>query len=237
MSEPPLVWITRAEPGASATAARIQAIGFRPLVSPLLTVRSLPAELDLTGVAALAFTSTNGVRAFAAREPERGLPVFAVGDTTAKAARLAGFAAVQSANGDVIDLCRLIVAAKPEGLILNPGGRERAGDMVGYLSRHGLPARAVALYDTPAAETLPEAALEARAVDAVLLHSPRGATILAARTAPFDLSEMTAFGFSAHCLRPLRTLGFAKLVKAERPREDALLDALLATLGNPPHGR
>ena len=51
--------------------------------------------LDLDGVQALIATSANGVRAFAARDPRRSLPVCAVGDATARAASDAGFADVE----------------------------------------------------------------------------------------------------------------------------------------------
>lgn len=68
------VWITRAEPGASATAQRIAALGHTPLVAPLLRIEPVEApQVDLRGVAALAFTSANGVRAVAAAEPTRTL--------------------------------------------------------------------------------------------------------------------------------------------------------------------
>ena len=63
------IWVTRAEPGASATAGRLRALGLDPLVSPVLEVRPLEAAIDTDGAAALAFTSANAVRAFAAREP------------------------------------------------------------------------------------------------------------------------------------------------------------------------
>ena len=58
----PLVWVTRAQPGAAATAERLRAMGYEPLVAPLLEVRTLPGgPIDLTGVAALAFTSASGI--------------------------------------------------------------------------------------------------------------------------------------------------------------------------------
>ena len=48
------VWITRAQPGAAATAERVRALGHEPLVAPLLAVRLLEgAAVDLDGVAAL----------------------------------------------------------------------------------------------------------------------------------------------------------------------------------------
>ncbi len=230
------VWVTRAEPGASATAARLQSIGLQTLVAPLLAVRPLETKIDLGGVAALAFTSINGVEIYAAREPGRDLPVFTVGDATAGAAGRAGFTDVRSAGGGVGDLGRLIVREKPQGAVLHPGGRERAGDLAGYLERHGVEATQVALYDTPAVEALSADALEAlreRRVSAVLLHSPRAATILADLVRGFDLSDIIALGLSSHCLRPVSRLAFAAFVQAQRPEESALLDALLVALGNP----
>ena len=66
-SQRPLkIWITRAEPGAEATAARVRERGHTPLVAPLLAVRMVEdPQIDLSGVRALAFTSANGLRAFA----------------------------------------------------------------------------------------------------------------------------------------------------------------------------
>ena len=227
------VWITRAEPGAAATAARVRAIGFDPLAAPLLTVQPLETPLDLDGVGSIAFTSTNGVRAFAARSDWRGAPVFAVGDATAKAARVAGFKGVSSADGGMAALIRLIGKARPPGVVLHPCGLHLAGDFKGGLMRAGLTARDVALYDTPAVEGLPDAAIQAledREVAAVLLHSPRAADILASLAGGCDLSGIQALGLSPACLQPLKPLGFANLIKARRPREDALLDALLAAL-------
>ena len=105
-----VVWITRAQPGAARTADRVQALGFTPLIAPLLAVQSLSPSIDLDGMGSLAFTSVNGVASFAALSVERDLPVFAVGDATAQAARDAGFATVVSASGDVEDLERAIAA-------------------------------------------------------------------------------------------------------------------------------
>ena len=96
------IWITRAQPGAGATAERVRALGHDALIAPLLAVRALPdVEVDLGGVAALAFTSANGVRAFADICAERAIRVFAVGAATAQAARASGFKLVLSADGNV----------------------------------------------------------------------------------------------------------------------------------------
>lgn len=220
------VWITRARPGALATAERVRGLGLTAIVDPLLAVESLDVHLDLSRIAALAFTSANGVEAFARLSEERGLPVFAVGRATAKAARGEGFASVSSADGDVEDLCALIAARAP-GYVLWAGAREPAGDLVGMLRGRGLMATGVAVYETleraPSEDTL--ARLDAPAT--VLLHSPRAARVLAAilrrRPAPtarfLCLSEAVA--------APLRDIAEPGSVTfAPRPDESALLDLL-----------
>jgi uroporphyrinogen-III synthase len=58
----------------------------------------------VSGVGALAFTSVNGVEAFAARSAWRETRVFAVGAATAAAARAAGFADIVSSEGGVTAL-------------------------------------------------------------------------------------------------------------------------------------
>jgi uroporphyrinogen-III synthase len=231
----PKVWITRAEPGAAATAARIAALGFEPLVAPVLTIGTLDTPIDLTDVDTLAFTSANGVRAFASACPRRDLAVFAVGDTTAEAAQRSGFADVASADDDVAGLGRLIVARRPGGVVLLPGPVERAGDLAGALTRQGLNARKLDLYRSEAVQSLPApaaAALDRRSLAAILIHSPRAAATVAGLLTHFDISGVAVIGLSSACLAPLESLLVGVAISAAAPREDALLTALLAALGN-----
>src|SRR4051812_26476328 len=125
------IWITRAQPGADVTAERVRALGHDAVVAPLLAVKPLAdVHIDLSGVAALAFTSANGVRAFADVSGDRSLKVFAVGAATAAAARAAGFRSVLSADGDVDALAEGIAMRRTElrGAVLHPGAAEPAGD-------------------------------------------------------------------------------------------------------------
>lgn len=224
------VWITRAQSGAARTAARLTALGFEPVVAPLLTIRPLPDALprflaaapDLTTVAALAFTSPNGVEAFAALVPApllRDRPVFAVGDATAEAARAAGFADARSAAGDIHALARLIAASPIDGLILAPGAREPAGDLAALL-----PDRAIQRLPVYAAEET-DAAVPA-AFDAVLVHSPRAARALAAVLPPAAARNRLAVCISAAAAAPLAALSFAEIRTAEAPDETSMLTAL-----------
>lgn len=218
------VWITRAQPGAARTAARLTALGFEPVVAPLLTIRPLPDALsaapDLTTVTALAFTSPNGVAAFAALTSRlRDRPVFAVGDATAEAARDVGFADARSAAGDIHALARLIDASPIKGLILAPGAREPAGDLPALLPDHDV--RRLPVY----------AAEETDAVvpphfDAVLLHSPRAARALAAILTPDAAANRVAICISAAAAAPLTALGLAEIRTADAPDEASMLTAL-----------
>jgi len=222
------VWITRARPGAVATAERVTALGFEAIVEPLLAVAFLDAELDLAQVAALAFTSANGVEAFARLSDERALPVFAVGRATARAAQDAGFASVSSADGDVDDLGDLI-AAGASGPVLWAGAREPAGDLVGQLRGRGVMAKGAAVYET--IERAPSAEVLAR-LDApltVLLHSPRAARILVRRLEGRRTPGLRALCLSEAVAAPLA--GFVEpgsVTFAPRPDETELLELLTA---------
>lgn len=214
--------MTRAEPGASRTAARLTALGFEPVVAPVLVIRPLPqAAPDLTGIAALAFTSPNGVDAFAALDAARELPVFAVGEATAAAARAAGFGVVRSAGGDLSDLARLLAAEGPAaGVVLAPGAREPAGDLAD-LPTGGCEVRRLAVY-----EAIETGAVATPAFDAVLVHSPRAARAVAAMDA---VRGRRVVVISVAAARPFGPRTGADLKVAEAPTEAALLEAL----GNP----
>jgi uroporphyrinogen-III synthase len=216
------IWVTRAEPEASQTAQRLRALGHAPLVAPVLAVQALDAAIDLQGVATLAFTSANGVRAFAARCAERSLPVYAVGDATAAAARAAGFAAVASAAGDVEALARLILRAPPQGAVLAPGAAERAGDLIGLLQAQGAPAQALALY-----ETRPTGALAPPGAEALLLHSPKAADE-AAKALDGDpaAGALTAYCLSPAVAAPLQRIPLRSVSIAGAPSEASLLALL-----------
>src|SRR5438552_7633969 len=138
------IWITRAQPGADSTAERVRGMGHDALVAPLLTVRRLEdVEIDLSDVGALAFTSANGVRAFAELSGDRKLRVYAVGGATAQAARAAGFSSVLSADGGVEALAHGIAARRGElnGVVLHAGAAELAADLIGLLEARCVPAR------------------------------------------------------------------------------------------------
>jgi uroporphyrinogen-III synthase len=229
----PRVLVTRAEPGASETAARLLAVNYDPVVEPVFTLRHLYP--DLPPFDALAFTSANGVRAFTKLSARRDVPVFCVGRRTQAAAQSLGFANAASANGDVAALGELIrEKLTPGARLLHSGNEDARGDLSGQLRRAGFNARFVATYlAEPAAQPGPALAAHlagAERLDAALVHSPAAGAILAgflqkapgAPTLPLAAISDAALA-SAHGV----------LVEtAATPDEDALLAALGRLLGH-----
>lgn len=174
-----LVWITRTEPGAQTSADAVKALGVTPVIAPLMhvtaTAHGSAAPHDGE---ALAFTSANGVRAFAALSDKRSHDVYCVGAATGEQARAIGFSDVQSAGGNVESLAKLI-KSRGKNSIVHYSGVHVAGDLTGALNVAGLTARREIIYGTQAVSEIPNAA-KALMNDGgyVLLHSPKAAQIL-----------------------------------------------------------
>jgi uroporphyrinogen-III synthase len=227
--------VTRPLPQGEALAQRLRAAGHEALICPLLTVEWLDADLSLDGVAALVFTSANGVAAFARLQETRGLPVFCVGDATARAAREAGFSEVESAEGNAQDLADLIRARWPRegGGLLHISGEDQAFDLTGDLSRRGFDARRAVLYRTLAVEQLPgdvRTALDSGAMDGMLFLSPRTAASFVSLCERQGLGErcrtLAAYCLSEAVAEAAGGLPWGTVRIAARPTQSSLLDLL-----------
>lgn len=232
--------ITRPEPDGGALADILAARGIETLRAPLLAIEQVAdAALDLEGVTALLVTSANGVRAFAARCPDRSLRLYAVGDASARAAREAGFGEVESAAGDVDALARLVIgrAGPGDGVFLHVAGSRVAGDLGGLLAGAGLRYRRAPLYRARLVETLPAAAasaLDAGTLDGALFHSPRTARHFAALVTGAGRQaaclRLTAFCLSQAVAQALAGLAWQRVSVAKRPDQDSLVQLLAGTM-------
>ena len=223
------VWVTRARPAADDTAARLVELGHQPVVAPLIEAYPRAGVDPGLGaeIGALAFTSVHGVTAFAALTPDRSRPAFAVGETTASAARAAGFTVIGAGDGGVDALAAAIVAGRGDfqGGVAHPGAADPAGDLTGALLAAGIPVKRLVVYETRMAPGLPQGLAETWP-EAVLLHSPKAARALARLLPPAWAPHLTAYALSSACAAPLAELGLARLVAAPFPREAALLKLL-----------
>lgn len=225
------LWVTRAEPGAAATAGRVHALGLEALVFPLLAVERIDIVPDLDGVGGLVFTSANAVRAFANLSPRRAFAVFAVGEATAEAARAAGFADVTLGASDGRALAELIVARwrAASGILAVITPEAPAFDVAKALSAAGLSVRRLVLYRTVPVAVPPPDLLDAlsEGLDGVLIHSPRTAEALAALPLPAAVfADVTLYALSEACAQPLRALPWRQIRVADHPREGALLQLI-----------
>jgi len=228
--------VTRPEPDASETAARLNALDIETVIEPLLIAETLQTTLpDAAGFAALAVTSANALRALR----DRGdlprllqLPLYAVGDRTAEAARDLGFAEVISARGNFDDLVALLARAGIGGPILYPAARQQAGDLGKALAPHGIMVITAAVYDMVPATALGETAragLASGAIAAALFYSRRTAETFAGLTA--DLGNRTRLGMlclSEAVAEPLVAAHFVRVSLADHPSEEAMLGLALS---------
>lgn len=226
------VIVTRAEPAAADTVARLKAAGYNPILSPVLTLESLPdAALDMDSVRHLIFTSANGARYFLERRAVGEMTVWCVGEATAAAVRQGGGQDVREGDGNVADLAAMILAA-PEaqtGALLHIANEAAAGDLVATLKEAGLAARFAPLYRTvPVKDLDPDAAsaLETAPRVVVLVHSAKGAAALRDAAHGLDLSRVVFVAISPAASRPLTGCGARAIVNAASPNEAALMDAV-----------
>lgn len=219
------ILILRPEPGGSATALRARALGLEAVTAPLFTLRPLAWDPpDPSGFDALLLTSANAARhAGPALDRFVALPCFAVGESTAAAARAAGFARVVDGPADGAALARAAAHAGI-GRALHLHGRD-------HLALPGASIRIEgrAVYAADPVTALPEIAIRALAAGAIaLLHSPRSAALFAslaprrARVRIAAISEPTALAAGP---------GWGQIAVAPAPRDSALLE-LAAKLCN-----
>jgi uroporphyrinogen-III synthase len=161
--------VLRPEPGNAATAAAIEAMGLAAIRLPLFDIHAIDwTPPDVARFDALLLTSANAPRhAGPGLAALRGLPVHAVGEATATAARDAGLEVVAVGDRDGAALVAAAAASGVRrGLLL--GGRDRA------LASNPIIAQAIAVYASDPV-VVPVEALDQLAGAVVLLHSPRAA--------------------------------------------------------------
>lgn len=168
--------VLRPEPGAAATVARAQALGLEAVSAPLFAINACAWDpADPAAHDAVMLTSANAVRhAGAALMLYHRLPVYAVGASTAAAARAAGFGDIQSGPGDAAALLA-VMAAKGVTRPLHLTGEAHTD------SRHpGIAITRRIVYSADPIASLPTIAQTAIAAGSiVLLHSSAAAALLA----------------------------------------------------------
>jgi len=237
------VLVTRPHPDDETTAASLRARGFDVLRAPMLRFEPVAVHEDMNArYSAVIVTSANALRGI---EPHlKGhrmleLPLFAVGEHTAAAARRAGFTHVVSANGDAANLRDLVLASlrakelKKASMLLYLAGAELSRDLASELEESGFRVVTQTTYSMIAVTSLPREACDAFAanqVEAVLHYSQRSARAFldAARAGGVEISALAIpqCCISAAVASVVRDAGATQVVVAATPDENALFEAL-----------
>lgn len=229
------ILITRPLPEGERTAAALRAKGHDVMLTPLMQVRAFPAELA-GNWSAVIITSANALRVLTAAQlaPLLKLPLYAVGERSAEAARIAGFRDVRSGQGDAAALIRLIAEryANESAPHLYLAGVDRAADIAGALAGKGIKVTTVEVYRTMTIGYPPElmTAIEQDRLGAVLHFSRRSADnfVIGAKSAGLAAKALALkqLCLSAQVAAPLTLAGAENVVIARRPDEASLLALL-----------
>ncbi|MGJ5139358.1 uroporphyrinogen-III synthase [Bradyrhizobium oligotrophicum] len=238
------VLVTRPAPDNERTAAALRARGFDVLLAPMLRFEPVALPPDAgRDAAGLIVTSSNALRAAA---PQLGasallrLPLFAVGDQTAAAARDAGFTQVISAAGDATALRDLIAnggVVDAGATLLYLAGADISRDLASELAARGYDVVTQTVYRMAQVTSLPREvcdAFAANAIRAVLHYSRRSAAafVAAIRADGVEISALAVphACLSANVAEVLREAGATQVTIAAHPDENDMLEGVTRAL-------
>jgi uroporphyrinogen-III synthase len=168
---------------AAIAAPMLDVIG---LAQPVACVRAADPAAE-----ALILTSAKAARALGGDAEVSfltRLPVFAVGEATASAARLAGFTDVHVAGGDADALADRLIGVSQRRFV-HVAGRDRTGDIAGRLRRAGKSVAIAEIYRAEPAKRLPDGVATALAAGEIW-----GLVVASARTAAAFAALMPSNG-------------------------------------------
>lgn len=232
MPDPKGVLVTRPEPGASETAARLDALGWAPVIAPMLEIEARTPRLPPPG-AVQAVLAASGNAVLRVPESHHGLPMLAVGDATAARARAAGFARVDSADGDAEDLARLAsqLCDPTGGPLLVLAGERHGLPLVRMLRAAGFSVVRRVAYASAPARTLPDgarAALAEGSLAAAMFFSGKAARafVALAHDNPGSVRHTHALAIGRGAGVALEAMPWRSVRIARRPTQDEMFGLL-----------
>lgn len=187
------VLITRPIDEATPTAEKLEALGHRVVIAPMLKVEPVSFEIPDDG-RSIIITSKNGARMGLVNIGNKGRPIFAVGEKTADEARKLGFTNVTVGPGTARQMIPMLLEC---GLAEKRKYTYLCGNNLSYnisdvLSGEGIDAENTVTYQTRGQRGLSmgvQEALDAGEVDIALFYSPRTATIFEEVVADYGRSD------------------------------------------------
>jgi uroporphyrinogen-III synthase len=223
------ILITRPEPGASQTAARLTALGLCPILAPVLAITARDVRVPCQ-VAATLLTSRNAITACPPSLHDH--PVFAVGTATAAQATEAGFRRVFNADGDAVALAALVtdMLSPADGSLFLPTAQGQGADLTRALRQNGFHVIRRVAYQAAGVAVLPDsAAAHLRQGDLAAAMFFSGETsrhfvrLLRAAALADAIRDVEAVSISERAAVPLRSLPWRRISVAAKPNQDAML--------------
>lgn len=229
--------ITRPEPGLSETAQRISQLGWQPLLMPVMNIQILPVgSIKIETMQAIVFTSRQAIAPMVQQLliqniAYQQIPVFTVGDITAKDAKQAGFLRVTSANQDAVALASLIknTLDPQKGLLLFPSAKEQGQLLIALLKQAGFSVSHREVYQAQPVQALFDdffQALEKETINSILFFSSETARffmeLLPENSYQF-LKLVQAVGISIKMKKILERAPWAYVDIAKHPKTEEIL--------------
>jgi uroporphyrinogen-III synthase len=222
--------VTRPEPGNAQTCDALARAGLSAVSAPLFEVDGLDYLVPERLPDALLISSANAVRYLKPHDLDRlaGIPVFAVGEATAAAARTSGFQKVVAGTADLTAMSQILRQSLPKGSsLLRLTAPERNDQALTELSDH-CQITTILTYQARATTVLPSSL--ARLAQA---ERPRAVLHFSRRAAEHFVDLCKANGFIGAianwqhiCLsEAVRLHAFQHAIVADHPTEDAMLKA------------
>jgi uroporphyrinogen-III synthase len=232
-----LALVTRALPDAHRTTERLSARGVPSLITPMLEIIAVPHVLPpRQDFDALVLTSAAAVRTVDTTALA-GCTALCVGEGTARAAAAAGLDVILDADGDARALAHAIQSRSTGAgrRLLHLSGRTIAQDMRALLGPQ-IELRRIVVYEARMVTALDQdlrAALMARRVAALTLHSRRAASAFAALIRQAELADhltgAVAVAITARVAPPIADLCTIRV--ASEPTDRAVVDLVASVFG------
>jgi uroporphyrinogen-III synthase len=216
-----MLLIIRPQPGTDETARAAKEMAINAIVMPLFEVRSIDwTPPDLAQMDAVMITSANAIHfGGAGLATLTNLPVYAVGDKSAAAARAAGFKVVWSGK---FDANALLSAASANGCrkLFWPAGADKSELAV----PGGITIHAISVYNSAILPASPEMLALLQLPVCVALHSVRASRYFLAicETHNIDKQQITVFALSQKISDAIGQ-GWAYKLVADCPDDTSLL--------------
>ena len=233
-----LIWHTRPHDDSAFFANELSPHGIESIVGPVLHIARKP----LTHIAhdapnGLLLTSRHAAHALALLPASwRNVPVYCVGNATAKAAGEHGFTRLVSGMKDVQALLPRIAGEVSAGsTLLYLAGDETRMDVTNLLAKRGITVTMTVVYYAIAEHDLDAHIVEALAashISGVALFSPRSARITCTLLEKAGLSEcaraISAYCFSANVAQEAKTLPWAAIHICSAPTRAAMRELIVS---------